>query len=158
GRARADDSLRDSLRDGEARRPSLPPIGLAPEGGHADRRAARAGRRGVGRGRRRPAEAPARRVQEHAGERVTDQELLQRARASLAHAAAPYSKFRVAAALEDASGAVHPGVNVESASLPLTICAERNALFGALARGAKDFRRMAIVAERSKPILPCGAC
>jgi len=84
--------------------------------------------------------------------------LLAQAKALLPRAAAPYSTFRVAAALEDASGVVHPGVNVESASLGLTICAERNALFGALARGATEFRRLAVVANRSKPVLPCGAC
>jgi cytidine deaminase len=84
--------------------------------------------------------------------------LLGRARDLLPRAAAPYSKFRVAAVLEDAEGAVHPGVNVESASLGLTICAERNALFGALARGVTKFTRMAIAAERAKPVLPCGAC
>jgi cytidine deaminase len=64
----------------------------------------------------------------------------------------------VAAALEDSGGTVHPGVNVESVSLGLTICAERSALFGAIARGAKDFRRMAIVAESRRPCVPCGAC
>lgn len=85
-------------------------------------------------------------------------DLLAQAKALLPRAVAPYSTFRVAAALEDARGVVHPGVNVESASLGLTICAERNALFGALARGATEFLRMAVVADRSKPVLPCGAC
>jgi cytidine deaminase len=84
--------------------------------------------------------------------------LLEAAKALLARAVAPYSTFRVAAALEDEGGALHPGVNVESASFGLTICAERNALFGALARGAGPFRRMAVVADRAKPVLPCGAC
>ena len=84
--------------------------------------------------------------------------LLAAAKALLPRAAAPYSKFRVAAALEDESGAIHPGVNVESVSFGLTICAERNALFGALARGAVRFRRIAVAADRAKPVLPCGAC
>jgi cytidine deaminase len=84
--------------------------------------------------------------------------LLEAAKSLLARAVAPYSMFRVAAALEDVAGTLHPGVNVESASFSLTLCAERNALFGALARGAGPFRRMAIVAERAKPALPCGAC
>jgi cytidine deaminase len=73
-------------------------------------------------------------------------------------AAARYSGFRVAAALEDAVGVVHPGVNVESVSYGLTLCAERNALFGAIARGAREFHRLAVVSERLKPVLPCGAC
>ena len=84
--------------------------------------------------------------------------LLEAAKALLPRAVAPYSTFRVAAALEDEAGVVHPGVNVESASFGLTLCAERNALFGALARGATKFRRIAIAADRAKPVLPCGAC
>ena len=84
--------------------------------------------------------------------------LLAAAKALLPLAAARYSGFRVAAVIEDASGAAHPGVNVESVSYGLTLCAERNALFGAIARGARDFRRLAVVSERLKPVLPCGAC
>jgi cytidine deaminase len=84
--------------------------------------------------------------------------LLAAAKALLPLAAARYSGLRVAAVIEDASGTVHPGVNVESVSYGLTMCAERNALFGAIARGARDFRRIAVVSERLKPILPCGAC
>ena len=71
---------------------------------------------------------------------------------------APYSGFHVGAALEDAEGDIHPGVNVESVTFGLTICAERNALFGALARGARDFRRLAVVVEGGKPVQLCGAC
>lgn len=84
--------------------------------------------------------------------------LIEAARALLPRASAPYSRFHVAAALLDASGEVHPGVNVESASYGLSICAERNALFGAIARGARDFRSIAIVSTGSTPVLPCGAC
>jgi len=84
--------------------------------------------------------------------------LLEAAKAFLPRAQATYSKFRVAAALEDESGVVHPGVNVESASFGLTICAERAALFGAVARGATRFLRIAVAADRAKPVLPCGAC
>ncbi len=84
--------------------------------------------------------------------------LLQEAKALLARAHAPYSRLRVAAALEDADGAVHPGVNVESASLGLTLCAERSALVGAVSRGARRFTRLAVVADRAKPVTPCGAC
>jgi homotetrameric cytidine deaminase len=84
--------------------------------------------------------------------------LLTEARALLTRAVAPYSRFRVGAVLEDADGALHPGVNVESASFGLSICAERNALFGALARGASVPRRLAIVSGSVRPVLPCGAC
>jgi cytidine deaminase len=89
---------------------------------------------------------------------IASRDLLEQAKALLPRAVAPYSSFRVAAALEDETGAVHPGVNVESASLGLTICAERNAVFGALARGATRFVRLAIAADRAAPVLPCGAC
>jgi homotetrameric cytidine deaminase len=85
-------------------------------------------------------------------------DLLASAKALLPLAVAPYSRFRVAAALEDGAGEVHPGVNVESASFGLTICAERNALFGALARGIRDFRRIAVVSEQASAVMPCGAC
>jgi cytidine deaminase len=84
--------------------------------------------------------------------------LLAAAKALLPLAAARFSNFRVGAVIEDASGGVHPGVNVESVSYGLTICAERSALFGALARGARAFGRIAVVSERLKPVLPCGAC
>jgi len=87
-----------------------------------------------------------------------DRALLEAARALLSQTHAPHSKFRVAAALEDERGGIHPGVNVESVSLGLTICAERNAVFGAIARGATRFRRLAIVAETRRPCVPCGAC
>lgn len=84
--------------------------------------------------------------------------LLQSARALLPRSAAPYSRFRVAALLESEDGATHPGVNVESVSYGLSMCAERNALFGAIARGARGFRRLALVSETMRPVLPCGAC
>ena len=85
-------------------------------------------------------------------------ELLHSAKAILNRSVSPYSGFRVAAVLEDAQGNEYPGINVESASYGLSICAERNALHGALARGAADFQRLAVVAETARPVLPCGAC
>ena len=84
--------------------------------------------------------------------------LLSEARALLPRSSAPYSRFRVAAILEDEAGVLHPGVNVESPTLVMGICAERNAVFGAVARGHAPFRRMAIVADTRRPVLPCGAC
>ena len=90
--------------------------------------------------------------------KATPASLLESARELLARSVAPYSRFRVAALLEGADASVHPGVNVESASYGLSICAERNALFGALARGASEFRRLALVSETMRPVLPCGAC
>jgi cytidine deaminase len=89
---------------------------------------------------------------------VSEAALLEAARALLPRARAPHSRFRVGAALEDDAGTVHPGVNVESSSFGLTICAERNALFGALARGATRFRRIAIACDPPSACMPCGAC
>ena len=80
------------------------------------------------------------------------------ARRARRHAVAPYSQFKVGAALEAADGTVITGVNVENATYGLTICAERVAMFTALAAGHRRFRRIAIVADTAYPTPPCGAC
>ncbi len=76
------------------------------------------------------------------------------------HAHAPYSKFKVGAALEHTSGRIFTGCNVENASYGLTLCAERVAVFKAISEGAmpREFTRIAVAADT--PILtpPCGAC
>jgi len=74
------------------------------------------------------------------------------------NAHAPYSKFRVGAALEDTSGRVHTGCNVENATYGLTLCAERVAVFKAISEGARAFRRIAIAADTETLTPPCGAC
>ena len=74
------------------------------------------------------------------------------------NAHAPYSKFRVGAALEDAGGRVHTGCNIENATYGLTICAERVAMFKALSEGHRKFTRVAVVADTVAPTPPCGAC
>lgn len=74
------------------------------------------------------------------------------------NAYAPYSKFRVGAALEDSEGRIHTGCNVENASYGLTVCAERNAAFKAVSEGARQFRRIAVAADTSPLTPPCGAC
>ena len=74
------------------------------------------------------------------------------------HAHAPYSKFRVGAALEAADGTVYTGCNIENASYGLTMCAERVALFKALSEGARRFRRIAVAADTDVLTPPCGAC
>ena len=74
------------------------------------------------------------------------------------NAHAPYSKFRVGAALEDTSGRVHTGCNVENATYGLTLCAERVAVFKAISEGAREFRRIAVAADTDTLTPPCGAC
>ncbi len=80
------------------------------------------------------------------------------AQAASARAHAPYSKLRVGAALQDASGGVHPGCNVENSSFGLTMCAERVALFRAVAAGEREFRKLVIFSPDAAPLSPCGAC
>jgi cytidine deaminase len=85
-------------------------------------------------------------------------DLVARARAALQNAHAPYSDFRVAAAVLDEQGRVHLGVNVENASYGLTMCAERVAIGAAVAAGAKRIRAVGVTAQKLHPITPCGAC
>ena len=73
-------------------------------------------------------------------------------------AVAPYSRFRVGAALLTKNGDIVAGANVESASYGLTCCAERVALFKALTQGEKKFTAIAVVARAPKGPMPCGAC
>ena len=84
--------------------------------------------------------------------------LAQAALAVRENAHAPFSKFKVGAALEDADGRVHTGCNVENATYGLTICAERVAVFKAISEGARKFRRIAIAADTDVLTPPCGAC
>jgi len=84
--------------------------------------------------------------------------LLNLARGALPAAYAPYSGYPVAAALLTAGGDVFTGVNVENASLGLTICAERAAVAVAVAGGRRDFSHIAVVAGGESPPIPCGAC
>lgn len=78
--------------------------------------------------------------------------------AAAARAYAPYSGFRVGAVLEDSEGRLHPGCNIESSSLGLSLCAERTALGLALAAGAVGFTRIWIYTPTAKATTPCGAC
>ncbi len=71
---------------------------------------------------------------------------------------APFSKFKVGAALEDETGRAHTGCNVENATYGLTICAERVAVFKAISEGARKFRRIAVAADTDVLTPPCGAC
>src|SRR5579885_324978 len=74
------------------------------------------------------------------------------------NAHAPFSMFKVGAALEDHSGRTQSGCNVENATFGLTICAERVAVLKAVSEGARQFRRMAVAADTDRLTPPCGAC
>jgi cytidine deaminase len=89
--------------------------------------------------------------------RKAHHKLIAAAKAAQRHAHAPYSKFRVGAALLTKAGKVYTGVNVENASYGLTICAERVAVTKAVSDGHRQFRALAVVAP-SASLSPCGAC
>lgn len=84
--------------------------------------------------------------------------LFEAARAAQARAHAPYSRFRVGAAIRAASGAVHVGCNVENAAYPVGACAEAGALSAMVAAGDRQIAEVLVYAEGSEPCTPCGAC
>jgi cytidine deaminase len=84
--------------------------------------------------------------------------LVDAARDARTRAVAPYSKFKVGAALLTADGHIVKGCNVENASYGLTVCAERVALLKALSDGHRDFVAVAVVADTASPTPPCGPC
>ena len=85
-------------------------------------------------------------------------QLVEAALAAREHAHAPFSKFKVGAALEDEDGRIFTGCNVENATYGLTICAERVAVFKAISEGVRKFKRIAVVADTEVLTPPCGAC
>ena len=89
---------------------------------------------------------------------ITDDELVSVAREAQKNAHAPYSGFPVGVALLAGDGRVFTGVNVENASIGLSVCAERNAIAKAVSEGATGFVRLAIVTDSLEPIMPCGVC
>jgi cytidine deaminase len=88
---------------------------------------------------------------------VTPERLVELARAARERAYAPYSRFKVGAAVLTDAG-VFTGVNVENASYPLSVCAERNAIATAVGAGARRLLAVAVIADTPEPVSPCGGC
>jgi cytidine deaminase len=84
--------------------------------------------------------------------------LVAAARTAREHAHAPYSNFRVGAAVRAKSGRIFTGCNVENATFGLTLCAERVAIFKAISEGERGFDTVAVVADTGKLTPPCGSC
>ncbi|NIN00229.1 MAG: cytidine deaminase [candidate division Zixibacteria bacterium] len=89
---------------------------------------------------------------------MTEKELIEKAKKARIKAYAPYSNFKVGAALLTKAGKVYMGANVENSTFGLTVCAERIAVFKAVNRGDKNFVKIVIVADKNPPVTPCGAC
>ncbi len=106
---------------------------------------------------------PGKRKAVHSSARITNQErrnLIALAKAALTRAYAPYSRFRVGAAVLTEGGCIYTGCNVENASYGLTNCAERTAIFAAVAAEGAEMRLRAIAvwSRPERPCSPCGAC
>ena len=87
-----------------------------------------------------------------------DEKLIKEAKEVRNNAYAPYSRFKVGAAILTKNGKIYTGANVENSSYGLTLCAERVALYYAISQGERDFVKLALVTDREDPAIPCGAC
>ncbi len=85
-------------------------------------------------------------------------QLLNQAKQAAQNAYAPYSGYKVGAALLDSHGKIHLGCNVENASYSLSTCAERTAIFKAVSEGVRSFQALAVWVEADTIFPPCGAC
>lgn len=86
------------------------------------------------------------------------EELIRAARQAYDRAYAPYSCFSVGAAVLASDGTIYQGCNIENASYGLTMCAERTAIYSAIAAGCRQLQAIAVVADTPGPASPCGAC
>jgi cytidine deaminase len=89
---------------------------------------------------------------------MEETQLIQEAINAMERAYAPYSNFKVGAALLAKDGTVFKGCNIENAGYSLTNCAERTAFFKAISEGVKNFEKLVVVADTEGPCSPCGAC
>ncbi len=85
-------------------------------------------------------------------------QLIEEAKKAREKAYIPYSRFGVGAALLGADGTIYHGCNIENAAYSMCNCAERTALFSAMAQGVTEFKTLAVVADTDRPVSPCGAC
>ena len=89
---------------------------------------------------------------------MEDKDLIAAAKKYRENAYAPYSKFKVGAAVLTKKGNVYGGCNIENSSFPITNCAERTAIFKAVSEGEQEFAAIALIADTPGPCSPCGAC
>lgn len=89
---------------------------------------------------------------------ISDNDLIDLARQARSQAYVPYSHFPVGAAVEVENGQVFTGCNIENGSFGATNCAERTAIFTAVAAGFRQIKRLAVVCNDSQPCMPCGIC
>jgi cytidine deaminase len=89
---------------------------------------------------------------------MNTEQLINEAKEAREKAYVPYSKFKVGAALLTKDGKVYHGCNIENAAYSMCNCAERTALFKAYSEGDKDYSMIAVVADTTRPVPPCGAC
>ncbi len=87
-----------------------------------------------------------------------NEELIKLAIQAMQRAYAPYSNFKVGAVLVTKTGKIFAGCNVENSSYGLTVCAERVAIFSAVASGEREFEKLVVVTDTPEPASPCGAC
>jgi cytidine deaminase len=89
---------------------------------------------------------------------ITTDDLIAAARAVMPNAWAPYSRFKVGAAILTPAGNIHPGVNVENAAYPQGTCAEAGAIAAMVAAGETRIAAIAVIADAPGPVAPCGGC
>ncbi|MGP4071909.1 cytidine deaminase [Piscibacillus sp. B03] len=89
---------------------------------------------------------------------MNQEQLVKEAKSMLSQAYVPYSNFPVGAALLTKNGKLYKGCNIENAAYPVACCAERTAIFKAVSEGEREFEALAVIANTTRPVPPCGSC